>query len=71
MEVAVNPSFTIDERGITIKLALESRYEKAVAKILKEFEVVSTTVQEVERAYYVADPDVQAVIFRLNRKKPA
>lgn len=70
MEVAVSPSFTIDERGITIKLTIESSYEKAVAKMLKEFEVVSTTIQEVEHNYYVADPEVKAVIFRLNRRDP-
>lgn len=64
----MNPTFTIDEDGITIMLNLESRFEKAVAKMLKEYEVLAVNILDEERAYYIADPEVRAVKFRMTRK---
>jgi hypothetical protein len=67
----MNPTFTIDEDGITIMLNLESRFEKAVAKMLKDYDVLAVNLVNEERAYYVADPEIRAVKFRMTRKESA
>lgn len=65
----MTPTFTIDEDGITIILHLDSQYEKAVGTMLKEYEVLVVNVLNVEKAYYVAAPEVRAIRFRMTRRR--
>lgn len=66
----MTPTFKIDQDGITIRLTLDSQYEKAVAKMLQEFEVCSVNILEKEYHYHHSDPEMQYVEFRMIRKEP-
>ena len=62
-------SFVIDEDGITITIAIEGAWEKAVGEMLKQHEVCNVTLKYPDYVYASTPP--KAIIFRMTPKVPA